>query len=309
MTLFDLEGTVSLDTSDVISAVSKVSVLIDSLAEKMNGFDGSGLAGSLASMIGTVLGGEILALGSELSFGNIGIHIDLVNGDSVVEDAQTLYSDIEEIFSTSIPIKDPTLPKLEGDFLDDVTATGNGIANELTSAAEWEVPVPKMPNVSSTVSSIQSFWNAVKSQLDLSVTATIKVQQHGGGYGNSFVGSKSDSGGFIDWAVDTLNTLGRPIDNLLNGLPMFASGINYVPQDNYLAFLHRGEAVLPRREAEEYRAGRSARGSDTTALLAEIRALGDRIERMGIYMDKVAVGHLVAETVSQDIAREAGVFA
>lgn len=87
------------------------------------------------------------------------------------------------------------------------------------------------------------------------------------------------------------------------------SGLGFVPFNGYVSELHYGEAVLPRREAEEYRAGRSARGSDTTALLAEIRALGDRIERMGIYMDKVAVGHLVAETVSQDIAREAGVFA
>jgi phage-related protein len=36
-----------------------------------------------------------------------------------------------------------------------------------------------------------------------------------------------------------------------------ASGLSYVPYDNYSALLHRGEAVLPRRDADHYRAGNS----------------------------------------------------
>lgn len=34
-----------------------------------------------------------------------------------------------------------------------------------------------------------------------------------------------------------------------------ASGLSYVPYDNYPALLHRGEAVLPRRDADHYRTG------------------------------------------------------
>lgn len=45
-----------------------------------------------------------------------------------------------------------------------------------------------------------------------------------------------------------------------------AAGLSYVPYDNYPALLHRGEAVLPRREADKYRAGA---GSVTVAKLAD----------------------------------------
>lgn len=38
----------------------------------------------------------------------------------------------------------------------------------------------------------------------------------------------------------------------------YAGGLNYVPYDRYPAFLHRGEMVLPRGEADEYRKGRAS---------------------------------------------------
>lgn len=313
MTLFELEGIVSLNTEDVFSSIDAVNVALDELTSKMESFeignlfgDENTLAGSLANMIGTVLGGELLALGSELSFGNIGIHIDIANRGEVVKNAQTLYDDIAAIFSSAFMLADPTFPKVEGDFLDTITEWGEDITKKAIEAAAWEMPSPDMPSVSNTVSKIQSFWEAVKSQLDLSVTATVNIQQHGGGAGKR-VGS-SGGGGIFDWATDILNTIGQPITNLLEGRPMFSSGISYVPEDNYLAYLHRGEIVLPRQEAEEYRASRSGSGAGTTAILAEIRALGDRIERMSINMDGDKVADIVTDRVSSNIAREAGAW-
>lgn len=41
----------------------------------------------------------------------------------------------------------------------------------------------------------------------------------------------------------------------------FAVGLDYVPTDNYPATLHRGEAVLTRSEAEEWRAGKTNGGT------------------------------------------------
>lgn len=38
----------------------------------------------------------------------------------------------------------------------------------------------------------------------------------------------------------------------------YAGGLNYVPYDRFPALLHRGEMVLPRGEAEEYRKGRAS---------------------------------------------------
>lgn len=45
-----------------------------------------------------------------------------------------------------------------------------------------------------------------------------------------------------------------------------ASGLSYVPYDKYPALLHRGEAVLPRRDADHYRSGA---GGITIAKLAD----------------------------------------
>lgn len=41
----------------------------------------------------------------------------------------------------------------------------------------------------------------------------------------------------------------------------FAVGLDYVPKDNFPANLHRGEAVLTRSEAEEWRAGKDGKGT------------------------------------------------
>lgn len=87
----------------------------------------------------------------------------------------------------------------------------------------------------------------------------------------------------------------------------FASGIRYVPHDGYNAELHRGEMVLTRQQAEEHRS-RSG-GGDLSALIGELRALGDRIEQMKVVMNAVTVGHMVSDTVSEDIARKAGAYA
>ena len=41
----------------------------------------------------------------------------------------------------------------------------------------------------------------------------------------------------------------------------FASGINYVPYNDFPAYLHRGETVLPAKEAEYWRSGRMGAGT------------------------------------------------
>lgn len=47
--------------------------------------------------------------------------------------------------------------------------------------------------------------------------------------------------------------------------PGFATGLNYVPYDNFPALLHKGEAVLTAEEATTWRAGKSAAGENTGA--------------------------------------------
>lgn len=66
--------------------------------------------------------------------------------------------------------------------------------------------------------------------------------------------------------------------------PMFASGLNYVPRDNFPAWLHEGEAVLTKRQAEDWR-GRRDGGN-----VFHIYLDGEEIKgRMRIIADKVFV--------------------
>lgn len=83
----------------------------------------------------------------------------------------------------------------------------------------------------------------------------------------------------------------------------FASGIQYVPQDGYVAELHRGEAVLTRQHAEEYREGR-AYSVDNTPVVEEIRSLKNAILGLTLTVDRQVIGRIASE----EIAREAGVY-
>lgn len=84
----------------------------------------------------------------------------------------------------------------------------------------------------------------------------------------------------------------------------FASGLAYVPYDNYVANLHRGETVLTRQQAEEYRAGATG-GLDTSAILAKLDAVVETIASMSVTMDGQRVGDVVTARVSRNIAQTA----
>lgn len=91
-------------------------------------------------------------------------------------------------------------------------------------------------------------------------------------------------------------------------IPGHASGLSYVPYDDYGAYLHRGEAVLTRQQAEEYRAGSTARATDSTAVIRKLDAVVESIRGISVYLDGEKVGHALTPYVSGEIGREAGVF-
>lgn len=72
----------------------------------------------------------------------------------------------------------------------------------------------------------------------------------------------------VRWVAEKFNASPREVTVASSAATVkgHAAGLRYVPYDNYPALLHRGEAVLPRREADKYRAGA---GSVTVAKLAD----------------------------------------
>lgn len=58
----------------------------------------------------------------------------------------------------------------------------------------------------------------------------------------------------------------KPGGGASGGIPGFATGLDYVPYDNFLAYLHKGEMVLPADDAADYRSGSSTGGRAGTVI-------------------------------------------
>ena len=83
-----------------------------------------------------------------------------------------------------------------------------------------------------------------------------------------------------------------------------AKGLDYVPFDDYPAMLHRGETVLNRVEAEDWRAAKRGEnmGFDPAAVGDAVKAA---LAGVSISMDGRTVGALVTPYVSREQAAEA----
>lgn len=129
--------------------------------------------------------------------------------------------------------------------LQSVGLTDEAIANfqadisELLASGEFTVEIEDAMFEPGTQANLQSQLNS----MPLVARITTKVQ--------------SIKDGLFDWAY---SALGVTPDG------SHASGLNYVPKDNYLANLHLGEAVLPRNEAELWRSGKGEGSVDTSKL-------------------------------------------
>lgn len=90
-----------------------------------------------------------------------------------------------------------------------------------------------------------------------------------------------------------------------------ADGLSYVPYNDYLSYLHKGEAVLTAAQAEDWRAGRadSAGGLSASTIsaigTAIAQAVAQALNGTSVLMDGQSVGNLVTDTVSRNIAEGA----
>lgn len=85
----------------------------------------------------------------------------------------------------------------------------------------------------------------------------------------------------------------------------FATGLDYVPYNNFFARLHEGEAVLTKIEAEQWRRGTQGAADASGIASAVASAVSSALDGAFVDMDGEHVGRLVTKTVSRNIAQDA----
>ena len=211
-----------------------------------------------------------LALNAPLLLVGVALSVIVTHWQDIKEWANKAYEAFKQFIDTHVP---------DG-FMSGVTSVLNGISD--------------------IVSTIYSTWNAFLSSL-----SSGKAQQ-----GIASVQSAMNSSG-ISGAVSSAvsnSWWGKAIQRLTNPAGRsFATGIDYVPQDDYDARLHEGEAVLTKAEAADWRRGGSVQAIDYAAMGSAVgSAVREALSGIGLYTDDgTRIADMVTQRVSRNIAREA----
>ena len=78
----------------------------------------------------------------------------------------------------------------------------------------------------------------------------------------------------------TIANIDRQIAEAMGGVPKHAGGLGFVPRDDYLAFLHRGEMVVPAGPADAIRNGRSGQSLTLASGAIQINGAGQNADQI-----------------------------
>lgn len=189
-------------------------------------------------------------------------------------------------------------------------ADGNGgIKAMIKQIANWLLGALGLPSVDEIVTQIETWWKEVKSKLVLELIAHfggVKGVQKELGYdpnaGTTWGQQVTDQ--YEQMGLPTVNISADDLNNPDSWLyDEHAKGLNYVPYDNYLASLHRGEMVLNQGQSRAFRQGGA--GLDFNALYDAVSsAVASAVSDISINMDGKLVGNAVTEQVSRNIYRQ-----
>lgn len=190
---------------------------------------------------------------------------------------------------------------------------GIAVGNAITAVVDFILGIPSKDE---TARQLNRWWQSVKAMLNpFSVTATVKVQKV-----QESLESEGVKGAFStavdeawwnpkNWGTSTKQTeSGTVYESTHGGYGAgFATGLDYVPYNDFAARLHEGEAVLTKTEAEAWRKRDAGGNASNAELLEEIRLMRlEMAQRREVFTpDGRVLGDITTQTVSGNIARGA----
>ena len=168
------------------------------------------------------------------------------------------------------------------------------IRPSIKKLAEWDIGEVHFPTWDEISEKATAWWNSIKSLLSDIFTINIKAQIGDTSY------TGRGSAGTANEGIDAMTSSSLKI-------PGRAVGIDYVPNNDFMARLHEGEAVLTKAEAADWRRGGSVQSIDYAAMGSAVgSAVRDALSGIGLYTDDgTRIADMVTQRVSRNIAREA----
>lgn len=242
--------------------------------------------------------------------------------DNVTSFVSSVADKFGDIKTWATDAKENVLTFFETQIVDNVKEFVSGVADKFSDIKAWasdaktnldnfintHIPEGFLSTVESALETVAGLVDGIKSAWDSFVYSlnTTNVQK-----GTQSIQEGWESGGVAgaasaawDSAWYNPSNWGKKNDNSTS--PGKATGLDYVPYDNFNANLHAGEAVLNRADATAYREGRTSTGIDY-AMLGQVvgAAVCEALNGVGVNMDGQRVGKITAPVVSREIAREA----
>ena len=158
-------------------------------------------------------------------------------GGATTEKGQQIikgFQDINQQVTESQEGLSQTMALMDGEFeqqLNDMVEKYGGAIEELDKSAEASA---------AAIDTFEAFLDGMNKKLP-------EIQSQMKSFGKQITSSLQSGIGSVSIPV-TIKTSGS--------IPGYETGLDYVPYDNYLAYLHKGEAVLTAEEAAAWRAGK-----------------------------------------------------
>lgn len=206
---------------------------------------------SLVSDVQSGLSQELLAFLSDGSYESAGYLQSIVTdiaaaGGVASEGGQQIITDLNTKFSQ--------LQEAQGNYAEEAAVTLSGIKEQMTKTVDEAIEDMKKLEMSDDmynngVSTLNGYMDGLRAQIP---TLNLLAYNWGVDFRNSMQNGVNSSPVYLP-SVSPIS--GRTIGGIANAIPKHAKGLDYVPEDNYIAALHKGEMILTAAQANAVRSG------------------------------------------------------